>query len=99
MYLMMKWAFEAGYRRYEWKCNALNSASPIDGLGGYRLSQVYRRCRQTLHVPPIRRFSRFAGVCGPVSDYRHPCIELTVHKSGRSSRLAVKGSSLCGGYL
>ena len=27
MYLMMKWAFDAGYRRYEWKCNALNAAS------------------------------------------------------------------------
>ncbi len=27
MYLMMKWAFEAGYRRYEWKCNALNAGS------------------------------------------------------------------------
>jgi RimJ/RimL family protein N-acetyltransferase len=27
MYLMMKWAFGAGYRRYEWKCNALNAAS------------------------------------------------------------------------
>jgi len=27
MYLMMSWAFEAGYRRYEWKCNALNLAS------------------------------------------------------------------------
>jgi RimJ/RimL family protein N-acetyltransferase len=27
MYLMMAWAFEAGYRRYEWKCNALNEAS------------------------------------------------------------------------
>ena len=27
MYLMMKWAFESGYRRYEWKCNALNQAS------------------------------------------------------------------------
>lgn len=27
MYLMMRWAFEAGYRRYEWKCNALNLAS------------------------------------------------------------------------
>jgi RimJ/RimL family protein N-acetyltransferase len=27
MYLMMKWAFESGYRRYEWKCNALNAAS------------------------------------------------------------------------
>lgn len=27
MYLMMAWAFEAGYRRYEWKCNALNMGS------------------------------------------------------------------------
>lgn len=27
MYLMMSWAFEAGYRRYEWKCNALNAGS------------------------------------------------------------------------
>lgn len=27
MYLMMKRAFELGYRRYEWKCNALNAAS------------------------------------------------------------------------
>lgn len=27
MYLMMKAVFDAGYRRYEWKCNALNSAS------------------------------------------------------------------------
>ncbi len=27
MILMMRWAFEAGYRRYEWKCNALNLGS------------------------------------------------------------------------
>ncbi|WP_405054095.1 GNAT family N-acetyltransferase [Tabrizicola sp.] len=27
MALMMDWAFSAGYRRYEWKCNALNIAS------------------------------------------------------------------------
>ena len=27
MYLMMRWAFMAGYRRYEWKCNALNVKS------------------------------------------------------------------------
>ena len=27
MYLMMHRAFELGYRRYEWKCNALNAAS------------------------------------------------------------------------
>ncbi|WP_187428937.1 hypothetical protein ROLI_036300 [Roseobacter fucihabitans] len=27
MYLMMGWAFSQGYRRYEWKCNALNHGS------------------------------------------------------------------------
>jgi len=27
MYLMMRWVFDAGYRRYEWKCDALNAAS------------------------------------------------------------------------
>lgn len=27
IYLMMKWAFDAGYRRCEWKCDALNHAS------------------------------------------------------------------------
>src|SRR5262245_26799351 len=27
MYLMMHRAFESGYRRYEWKCDALNAAS------------------------------------------------------------------------
>ncbi|MFN7225356.1 MAG: GNAT family N-acetyltransferase [Paracoccaceae bacterium] len=27
MFLMMEWAFRAGYRRYEWKCNALNMPS------------------------------------------------------------------------
>ena len=27
IYLMMQWAFEAGYRRFEWKCDALNRPS------------------------------------------------------------------------
>lgn len=27
IYLRIKWAFEAGYRRFEWKCNALNTPS------------------------------------------------------------------------
>ncbi len=27
MFLMMQWAFQAGYRRYEWKCDALNMPS------------------------------------------------------------------------
>lgn len=26
-FLMMQWAFDAGYRRYEWKCDALNRPS------------------------------------------------------------------------
>lgn len=26
-YLMMNWAFDAGYRRFEWKCDALNQPS------------------------------------------------------------------------
>ena len=27
IYLMMAWAFETGYRRFEWKCDALNTGS------------------------------------------------------------------------
>ena len=27
LYLMMEWVFEAGYRRFEWKCDALNLPS------------------------------------------------------------------------
>lgn len=27
LFLMMAWAFEAGYRRFEWKCDALNMGS------------------------------------------------------------------------
>ena len=27
MFLMMQWSFDAGYRRYEWKCNDLNAPS------------------------------------------------------------------------
>jgi RimJ/RimL family protein N-acetyltransferase len=27
MFLMMQWAFDSGYRRYEWKCDAKNIAS------------------------------------------------------------------------
>src|ERR1700730_17356017 len=32
MYLMMRRAFELGYRRYEWKCDALNAASRAAAL-------------------------------------------------------------------
>ena len=50
MYLMMRRAFELGYRRYEWKCDALNAASRAAaerlGLsyeGIFRQATVYKR--------------------------------------------------------
>ena len=49
MYLMMRHAFELGYRRYEWKCDALNAASRAAaqrlGLsfeGVFRQATVYK---------------------------------------------------------
>jgi RimJ/RimL family protein N-acetyltransferase len=49
MYLMMKHAFELGYRRYEWKCDALNAPSRAAaerlGLtyeGTFRQALVYK---------------------------------------------------------
>ncbi len=49
MYLMMKNAFELGYRRYEWKCDSLNAASRAAaqrlGLsfeGVFRQAAVYK---------------------------------------------------------
>ena len=38
LYLMMEWAFEAGYRRFEWKCDALNLPSR---RAGQRLGLSY----------------------------------------------------------
>ncbi|MEP2532737.1 GNAT family protein [Shimia sp.] len=50
MYLMMKWAFEAGYRRYEWKCDALNAPSRraaqrlgLSYEGVFRQALVYKK--------------------------------------------------------
>ncbi|HEV3386086.1 MAG TPA: GNAT family protein [Gemmata sp.] len=55
MYLMMRWAFEAGYRRYEWKCDSLNAASRKAAVrlgltfeGVFRQATVYKgRSRNT----------------------------------------------------
>ena len=46
MYLMMKRAFELGYRRYEWKCDSLNLASR-EAAERYGLSYegVFRQAR------------------------------------------------------
>jgi RimJ/RimL family protein N-acetyltransferase len=44
MYLMMARAFELGYRRYEWKCNALNSPSRAAAQRlGFSFEGVFRQ--------------------------------------------------------
>ena len=44
MFLMMQWAFDAGYRRYEWKCNALNKPSRRAGQRlGFSFEGVFRQ--------------------------------------------------------
>ncbi len=44
MFLMMQRAFDLGYRRYEWKCNALNSPSRAAALRlGFSFEGVFRQ--------------------------------------------------------
>ncbi len=44
MYLMMKNVFNLGYRRYEWKCNALNAASRAAAQRlGFTFEGVFRQ--------------------------------------------------------
>jgi RimJ/RimL family protein N-acetyltransferase len=44
MYLMMRRAFELGYRRYEWKCNALNTPSRVAAQRlGFSYEGVFRQ--------------------------------------------------------
>ena len=44
MYLMMKTAFDLGYRRYEWKCDALNAGSRRAAVRlGFRYEGVFRQ--------------------------------------------------------
>jgi len=44
MALMMGWAFDAGYRRYEWKCNALNRPSRVAAQRlGFSYEGVFRQ--------------------------------------------------------
>ncbi len=69
MYLMMKHAFDLGYRRYEWKCDALNAPSraAAQRLGlSYKGSSVRQRSTRTGTAirrgtpPPIRTGPRCA---------------------------------------
>lgn len=44
MYLMMKQVFELGYRRYEWKCDALNAPSRAAAMRlGFKFEGVFQQ--------------------------------------------------------
>ena len=44
MFLMMRQAFDLGYRRYEWKCHALNAASRAAALRlGFAFEGIFRQ--------------------------------------------------------
>lgn len=44
MYLMMKHAFELGYRRYEWKCDSLNAKSCAAAIRlGFTFEGIFRQ--------------------------------------------------------
>lgn len=46
MYLTMQWAFQSGYRRFEWKCNACNRPSRAAGQRlGLSYEGVFRQAR------------------------------------------------------
>jgi RimJ/RimL family protein N-acetyltransferase len=46
MFLLMRRVFELGYRRYEWKCDALNTPSRAAALRlGFRLEGIFRQAR------------------------------------------------------
>ena len=46
MYLMMKRAFELGYRRYEWKCDSLNESSRAAAQRlGFSYEGIFRQAR------------------------------------------------------
>jgi RimJ/RimL family protein N-acetyltransferase len=46
MFLLMRRVFELGYRRYEWKCDALNAASRAAAQRlGFRFEGIFRQAR------------------------------------------------------
>ena len=60
MYLMMRSVFELGYRRYEWKCNALNQRSRDAALRlGFSYEGVFR---QMMVVKGRNRDSAWYGI-------------------------------------
>lgn len=61
MYLMMQRAFELGYRRYEWKCDALNAASRAAARRlGFSYEGIFRQA--TMYKGRSRDTAWFAAI-------------------------------------
>ena len=61
MVLMMQWAFESGYRRYEWKCDALNQPSRRAAQRlGLSFEGIFRQA--TVHKERNRDTAWFAAI-------------------------------------
>lgn len=61
MYLMMKWAFEAGFRWYEWKCDTLNVGSRRAAQRlGFSYEDVFRQA--TMYKGRNRGTAWFAAI-------------------------------------
>jgi len=66
MYLMMKHVFALGYRRYEWKCNALNAPSRIAAQRlGFSFEGVFRQAAVVKAGIAIRPGMRLSNMNGP----------------------------------
>jgi RimJ/RimL family protein N-acetyltransferase len=63
MYLMMKWVFESGYRRYEWKCDALNARSRAAAQRlGFSYEGIFRQA--TIYKGRNRDTAWYAAIDG-----------------------------------
>jgi hypothetical protein len=61
MYLMMKRAFDLGYRRYEWKCDALNGPSRAAAQRlGFSFEGIFRQA--TLYKGRNRDTAWYAAI-------------------------------------
>jgi RimJ/RimL family protein N-acetyltransferase len=98
MYLMMKQAFELGYRRYEWKCDALNAPSRAAAErlgfafeGVFRQATVYKkRNRDTAWYAVIDQ--EWPGLQAAFDRWLDPA-NFDEH-SGQKSRLAELTASI-----
>ena len=88
MYLMMKNAFDLGYRRYEWKCNAANQASMAAAQRlGFSFEGIFR---QAMVVKGRNRDTAWFSIL----DQEWPAIEARFQKWLQASNFDSKNRQI-----